>query len=304
MPRPVWTGSISFGLVNIPIKLVSATEPHRVGFHEFEEGSGERIRYKRVAEGSGHEVAWQKIQKGFEIDKDRFVVLTDEELKAAEPERTHTVDIQQFVKLDEIDPVSWDQSYYAAPDGAAATKAYVLLRDAMEKEGRVAVGRFVMRTKEYVVCVRPLGRVLALHTMFFGDEVRKATEVVDVSARVTASGRELAMAGQLIASLAGPWKPEEYEDTFKHRVLALVKKKDRGETIEASGSPKAPRIVDLMEALKATLAKDVKDVKDVKGVKDVKAPKRKTAAPSRTQARVRNRNARPGRRATNQGGSR
>src|SRR5882724_4702185 len=215
MPRPVWTGSISFGLVNVPIKLVSATEPHRVGFHEFEESSGERIRYKRVAERSGHEVAWQNIQKGFEIGKDRFVVLTDEELKAAEPERTRTVEIQQFVKVDEIDPVSWDQSYYATPDGVAATKAYVLLRDAMEKEGRVAVGRFVLRTKEYLVCVRPLGRALALHTMFFDDEVRKATEIVDVPARATASGRELAMAGQLIASLAGPWKPEAYEDTFK-----------------------------------------------------------------------------------------
>jgi DNA end-binding protein Ku len=287
MPRPVWTGSISFGLVNIPIKLVTATESHRVGFHEFEEGSGERIRYKRVAEDSGHEVAWEKIQKGFEVGKDRFVVLTDEELEAAEPERTHSVDIQQFVKLEEIDPVSWDQSYYAAPDGAAATKAYVLLRDAMEKEGRVAVGRFVMRTKEYVVCVRPLGRALALHTMFFGDEVRKATDVVDVPARATASARELSMAGQLIAALSGPWKPEEYEDTFKRSVMELVKKKDRGETLEPAGAPKAPRIVDLMEALKATLAKGPKAV----------TSKRKTAAPSRTQARDRGRTARPTRRA-------
>ena len=294
MPRPVWTGSISFGLVNIPIKLVSATEPHRVGFHEFEEGSGERIRYKRVAEDSGHEVAWQKIQKGFEIDKDRFVVLTDEELKAAEPERTHTVDIQQFVKLTEIDPLSWDQSYYAAPDGAAATKAYVLLRDAMEKEGRVAVGRFVMRTKEYVVCVRPLGKALVLQTMFFGNEVRKATDVVDVPARAEASARELSMAGQLIASLAGPWKPDDYEDTFKRSVMELVKKKDRGETLEAGAAPKAPRIVDLMEALKATLAQGAKAV----------ASKRKTAAPSRTQARDRARTARPNRRATKQGGHR
>src|SRR5450432_1995173 len=290
MPRPVWTGSISFGLVNIPIKLISATESHRVGFHEFEEGTGERIRYKRVAEGSGHEVAWEKIQKGFEVEKDRFVVLTDEELEAAEPERTHTVDIQQFVKLTEIDPLSWDQSYYAAPDGAAATKAYVLLRDAMEKQGRVAVGRFVMRTKEYVVCVRPLGKALALHTMFFGDEVRKATEVVDVPARAAPSAGELAMAGQLFASLAGPWKPEEYEDTFKKSVLALVKKKDRGETIAAAGAPKAPRIVDLMEALKATLAKGAKAGES----------KRKTAAPSRTEARGRDRTARPPRRATKQ----
>src|SRR5262245_46322310 len=131
MARPVWTGSISFGLVNIPIKLYAATESHRVGFHELERGSGARIRYKRVAEGSGREVEWKKIQKGFEVGKDRYVVLTDEELEAAEPRKTHTVDIEQFVPLADIDPVTWDQSYYAAPDGAAAAKAYVLLREAM-----------------------------------------------------------------------------------------------------------------------------------------------------------------------------
>jgi Ku protein len=174
MPRPLWTGSISFGLVNIPIKLVSATESHRVAFHEFEEGSGHRVRNKRVAEGSGREVPWEKIQKGFEVAKDRFVVLTDEELAAAAPERTHTIEIEHFVPLGEIDPASFDQAYFAAPDGAAADKAYVLLRDAMRDAGRVAVGRFVMRTKEYVACIRPLGQALALQTLFFAGEGERA----------------------------------------------------------------------------------------------------------------------------------
>jgi DNA end-binding protein Ku len=255
MPRPVWTGSISFGLVNVPIKLVSATESHRVAFHEFEEGTGERIRYRRIAEGSGHEVPWEKVQKGFEVGKDRFVVLSDGEVEAAAPRRTHTVDIEQFVPLGDIDPVTWDQTYYVAPDGASATKAYVLLRDAMRRDGRVAIGRFVMRTKEYVVCIRPFEDALALHTMFFADEVRDVKDVVRLPRHPPASASELALAGKLIDSLAGAWLPRAHEDTFRKSVLSLVKKKDRGEAIETDrDKEKSPRVVDLMEALKATLA--------------------------------------------------
>jgi DNA end-binding protein Ku len=255
MPRPVWTGSISFGLVNVPIRLFSATESHRVAFRELEEGTGERIRYKRIAEGSGHEVPWEHIRRGFAVGKDRFVVLTDEELAAAEPERTHTVDIQQFVPLAEIDPVAWDQTYYLGPDGPSAAKAYALLREAMRKDGRVAIGRFVMRTKEYVVCIRPLGEVLALHTMFFADEVRDPREVVELPKHAAPTASELGLAARLIDSLAGEWNPRAQEDTYRKSVLALVKKKERGETIEVGGEgAKRPKVVDLMEALKATLA--------------------------------------------------
>jgi DNA end-binding protein Ku len=253
MPRPAWTGSISFGLVNVPIKLYAAIESHRVAFHELEQGTGERIRYKRIAEGSGHEVPWKNVQKGFEIGKDRFVVLTDEELEAAAPERTHTVDIEQFVPLDEIDPVTWNQGYYVAPDGPGAAKAYVLLRDAMRKEERVAIGRFVMRTKGYVVCIRPLEDALALHTMFFADEVRDAKDVVKLPRSASTSSRELALAAKLVASLAGSWDPQSYQDTFKRSVLELVKKKEHGAIIETAGARPAA-IPDLMEALKATLA--------------------------------------------------
>jgi DNA end-binding protein Ku len=274
MPRPTWTGSISFGLVNVPIKVFSAIESHRVAFHELEAGTGERIRYKRIAERSGHEVPWAKVEKGFEVAKDRYVVLTDEELEAAEPERTHTVDIEQFVPLADIDPVTWDGSYYLAPDGPSAAKAYVLLRDAMRKEGRVAIGRFVMRTKAYVVCIRPLEDALALHTMFFADEVRAVKDVVDLPRRAAPTAGELALAGRLIDSLSGPWNPRGHEDTFRRSVLALVKKKERGETIEAGAARESsPRIVDLMEALKATLAR--------------KSPKKTPArkAPAKTPAR-------------------
>src|SRR6516225_1453731 len=155
MARPVWSGSVSFGLVNVPVKLYGATESHRVGFHEFEQGTGQRIRYKRVAEKSGREVPWKKIERGFEVRKGQYVVLTDDELAAAAPEKTRSIEIEQFVALEEIDPVAWDQTYYVVPDGAAAAKAYALLRDAMAARHRVAIGRFVMRTKEYVVCIRP-----------------------------------------------------------------------------------------------------------------------------------------------------
>jgi DNA end-binding protein Ku len=260
MARPVWTGSISFGLVNIPIKLFGATESHRVGFRELEEGSGRRIRYKRVAEGSGREVEWKHIQKGFEVGKDRYVVLSDDELAAAAPEKTRTIEIERFVPLADIDPVAWDASYYAAPDGAAAGKAYVLLREAMKKEKRVAIGTFVMRTKEYVACIRPFESALALHTLFFADEVRDVKDVVSVPGRASAGARELAMASQLISSLAGKWEPARYEDKFRENVLTLVKKKDKGQIIEApsDGDGERPKIADLMEALKATLAEGKK----------------------------------------------
>ena len=288
MPRPVWTGSISFGLVNVPIKLFSATESHRVAFHEFEEGTGHRVRYKRVAEGSGREVPWEKIQKGFEVGKDRFVVLTDDELDAAAPARAHTVDIEQFVSMTEIDPVAWDQTYYAAPDGVAATKAYVLLRDAMRKDGRVAVGRFVMRTKESLVCLRPLEEALALHTMFFADEVRNVKDVVQLPPRAAASASEVGLARRLIESLSGAWDARRYEDTYRKSILAVVKKKERGQTIETGGSNERPKIVDLMEALKTTLDASASATSRRKGVSPARAassPVRRTTRTPRNAAR-------------------
>jgi DNA end-binding protein Ku len=273
MPRPIWTGSISFGLVNVPIKLFSATESHRVAFHELEEGTGERVRYKRVAEGSGHEVPWEKIQKGFEVGKNRFVVLTDDELDAAAPARTHTVDIEQFVSMAEIDPVAWDQTYYAAPDGVSATKAYVLLRDAMRKDGRVAVGRFVMRTKESLVCLRPLDDALALHTMFFADELRDVKDIVQLPRHAAASAGELTLASRLIDSLSAKWDARRYEDTYRKSILAVVKKKERGETIEPGAARERPKVLDLMEALKKTLETSASA-----------APRKRGATPARAAA--------------------
>jgi len=255
MARAVWTGAIRFGLVNIPVNLTSAIEPHRVAFHEFQRGTNERIHHKRVAESSGHEVPWDKIEKGYEVAKGRYVMLTDEELEAAEPERSQGIDIETFVPLEEIDPVSWDKAYYVAPDSDGAHKAYELLRAAMERQKRVAIGRFVMRTKEYVVCIRPLGKSLALHTMYYPDEVRSPKDLGHLGGKVAAGKQELAMAEQLLNAMASHWEPSKFKDTFSARVLELVHKKDKGQEIAPAPAKAEPgKVVDLMEALKATLA--------------------------------------------------
>ena len=274
MARSIWNGSISFGLVNIPINLMSATESHRVGFHELEQGTQSRIRNRRVSEASGREVPWEKIEKGFEVARGRYVVLSDDDLDAAEPRKSHTIDVERFVPLGDIDPVNWAQAYYVAPDGQAATKAYRLLRQAMDKQGRVAIGRFVMRTKEYVVCVRPLGEILVLHTMYFPDEVR-STKEVEVPSGARVGKEELALAEQLITALSGPWDPSGYKDTFSERVLELVHKKDKGQEISAATPEEKGdgKVIDLMAALKATLAQGAQRPKGPQGAQDAKTAK-------------------------------
>lgn len=260
VPRPVWRGTISFGLVAIPVKVFPAIESHRPVFHEVESGTGRRIRYKRVAEGSGREVPWEKIERGFEVGKGRIVALSKEELAAAEPSAMHTIDVEQFVSLDEIDPVSWDQTYYVAPDGAAGEKSYALFREALKRSGRVAIGRFVMRTKERVVCLRPFQDVIALQTMFFPDEVRDAHELPDLpkaaAGTAAARGRELTLALQIIDSLSDKWDPSKYQDTFRERVMKLVEEKAKGGEIAIEPEPSGGgQVVDLLAALKASLAK-------------------------------------------------
>lgn len=260
VPRPIWRGTISFGLVAIPVKVFPAIESHRPVFHEVEGKSGRRIRYKRVAEGSEREVPWERISRGFEVAKGRFVTLTKEELEAAEAGATHTIDVEQFVGLDEIDPVSWDQTYYVAPDGPAGERSYALFREALKKSGRVAIGRFVMRTKERVVCLRPFHDIVALQTMFFPDEVRDARELPDLPkasvASAAARGRELALALQIVDSLSGKWDPAKYQDTYRERIMKLVEEKAKGGEIAVAPEPaKSGEVVDLMSALKASLAK-------------------------------------------------
>jgi DNA end-binding protein Ku len=258
MPRSIWNGSLSFGLVNVPVQLFSATDEKDIHFNQFEKGTGQRIHYKRVAEDSDEEVAYKNIVKGYEVSDGKFVIVTPEELESVEPGKSRTIDIEDFIDLAEIDPVYFEKSYYLAPqEGAGADRAYALLRDAMAKAGKVAIGRFVMRTKQYLACVRTgADDVLVLETMFFPDEVRAAGDLPSVpTKRTKPSERELKVADQLIRSLSSEWDPSKYHDTYRQRVLDLIKRKAEGEEIVVEErEPEETNVVDLMAALEASLA--------------------------------------------------
>jgi DNA end-binding protein Ku len=259
MPRAIWTGSISFGLVNVPVKLYSAIEQKDIHFSQFEEGTGAKIRYKRVSEKTGEEVPFEKIVKGYEVTKGRFVIVTPEELESVEPETTRTIDIDDFVDLDDIDPIFYEKTYYLAPagDDAGAQRAYNLLLKAMEEKKKVGIGKFVMRTKQYLGAIRPLDGVLALSTMVFGDEVRDRKEIADLAGGKSAQvgDREVAMAEQIIESLSVEWDPSRYRDTYREKVLELIERKAEGEEIVAAAPARQEaEVVDLMAALEASLA--------------------------------------------------
>jgi DNA end-binding protein Ku len=253
--RAIWTGSISFGLVNIPIRLYPATASHDIPFHQFQAKTGQRIHHKRVAEGSGREVPYQQIVKGYELSRGKVVLIDPEELATLEPKKNRTIEIEQFVELREIDPILWDKTYYVGADGAhGAQKSYELLRRAMQETEKVGIGRFVMRTKEYLVTVRPFGRGLALETMFYADEIRDQREAAGDPPSATIPAREVAMAKQLIEALSQPFDLKKFKDTYRDRVKQLVEKKARGEDIVVEEAPEEPAgVVNLMEALKASL---------------------------------------------------
>jgi DNA end-binding protein Ku len=256
MPRAIWSGAISFGLVNIPVKLYSAVSRKTVRFHQIDSESGGRVRQKRVGP-DGEEIAYEQIVKGYEIGPDRYVTITPEELEALEPQKTRTIDIEDFVDLEQIDPIYYDHPYYLAPDTGAA-KAYKLLVDAMEDSGKVAVARVVLRSKEHLVAIRPRDGALAMETMLFADEVISPDALEELAAAdgdVQTSDRELAMANQLIDSLASEFEPEKYRDEYRERVLDLIERKAQGETIvieEPEAEPK--EVPDLMAALEASIA--------------------------------------------------
>jgi DNA end-binding protein Ku len=252
--RPIWSGALSFGLVNVPVRLFSATASHDVRFHEYQAKTGQRIHHKRVAEKSGREVPYQQIVKGYEVGRGKVVLLDPEEIQALEPRRSRTIEIEQFVDLAQIDPIVWDAPYYLGPGDETAAKSYELLRRAMLETNKVGVGRFVMRSKQYLITVRPLGRGLVLETMHFADEIRDQKEVTELPARVNVTARELGLARQLIEALSTEWDHSKFEDTFRDRVSALIEKKAKGQKIVAEEPAEEPgKVVDLMEALKASL---------------------------------------------------
>ncbi len=252
MARAIWTGSLAFGLVNVPVGLFAATEDRTIHFNQFQAGTSDRIRYQRVNERTGKQVELSDIVRGREIGDGDYVLVTDEELEAVEPGRSRTIEITDFVDLDEIDPIYFQKTYYLAPQGPDAERAYALLRDAMAATNRAGVAMFVMRGKQYLVTVRPDGDVLALETMFFADEIRDPDEEFGgLPSSRSVRGRELAIARQLIDSMTTPWEPENYRDTYRERVEDLIERKRQGEEIVTeSEPPEEGKVVDLMDALR------------------------------------------------------
>ncbi|MGH8990803.1 MAG: Ku protein [Acidimicrobiia bacterium] len=256
MPRAIWSGSISFGLVNVPVKVYSAVHDQDLHFHQFQEGTESRVRNKRVSEKTGREVPYDKIVKGYEVTKGHYVMVDPEELAAFDPEATRTIDIEDFVALEEIDPIYFERTYNLAPDGGeGAQRAYVLLRDSLEDQDKAGIGRVVMRNKQYLTAIRVLDGALALTTMLFHDEVVPVSGIPGIPTRRTkAAAQQVKMAGQIIESLTRRWDPRRYEDTYRVRVLEYIEKKAEGEEIVVEErTADEPEVVDLMAALEASL---------------------------------------------------
>jgi len=250
----MWSGSISFGLVSIPVKLYSAVTERPVRFNQVDARNGARIRQKRVNEVTGEEIEYADIAKGYEISKDKYLIVTDDELTALAADATHRLDLECFVDLDEIDPIFYDGAYHVAPSKSA--KPYALLVQAMQASNKVAIARFVMRSKEHVAVLRPKDDALVMSMMVYADELNSKDELGEFEELddVEVSERELAMAESLIESLSEPFIPENYHDTYRERVMQLIEQKSAGiEITTAAPAARNDNVVDLMDALQASL---------------------------------------------------
>ena len=253
MARSLWTGSVSFGLVNIPVRMFSAVREHDVHFHQVAP-DGSRIRYKRVSEKTGREVEYEKIRKAYEVSSRKVVTFSHDELKDLQPASTKTIEIEDFVALEDIDPLYFERTYHLSPSGDAASKAYALLAAVMGERQRVGIGTVVMREKQYLCAIRPFGKGLALSTMLFEDEVVPQDDVEGIpQRRAKVTPKEKKLAGQIIDSLEGDWKPGKYHDTYQEQLLEIIRAKERGATIEIEEREALPPVTDLMEALQASL---------------------------------------------------
>ncbi len=257
MPRAIWSGAISFGLVSIPVKMYTAVSPKSVRFNQLDGRDNQRVKQKRVNASTGEEVPYDDIVKGYEIMKDTYVVITDDDLKSLSPKASRAIEIVEFVEEDEIDPVFYQASYYLVPD-ELARKSYALLTEAMAEDGRVALARVVMRTKEYLAAIRPTDGKLMMNTMMYSDEVVDAGEIPGLEELndVKVTEAERLMAKTLIESLAGGFNPDKYEDNFRNEVLDLIERKSKGEltTVEDHDADTGTNVVDLMAALEASVA--------------------------------------------------
>ena len=278
MPRAIWSGAISFGLVNVPVKLYSAVSRKTVRFHQLHDETQARVQQKRVDSQTGEEVPYERIVKGYEVSPDRYVVIAPEELEALDPEKTRTIDIVDFVDESDIDPIYYDHPYYLVPDQGAG-KAYRLLLEAMQEAGKVAIAKVVIRSKESLVAIRPAGEVLTMSTMLFHDEVVPVDRLDDLPGKEKGSKvtkRELDMAEQLIGSLASDFDPEKYRDEYRDRVLDLIERKAEGEEVAVAAPPSEEEkaVPDLMAALEAS----IKSAKSEGDGKPARKPARKPAA--------------------------
>jgi DNA end-binding protein Ku len=289
VPRTIWKGALSFGLVNIPVGLYPATSDKSIHFNQFEEGTSDRIRYKKINERTGDEVPQDRIVKGYDLGGGEYVILSEEELESAEPKKSRQIEISDFVGLVDIDPVFFRSSYYLAPEGEGAEKAYALLRRAMSEAGRIGIATLVMRNKEYLVAIRPEDDALALHTMYFSDEVRAPGRDLDLPETGDVTDRELSMAQLLIESMESEWDPERFHDTHREKVEAIIEEKRQGHEIVLQEGPEpVAKVVDLMEALNASIAAAAKPGSDSKTTKRPAAKKTtaKRATPAKKAAKV------------------
>jgi DNA end-binding protein Ku len=261
MPSAIWTGAISFGLVQVPVKLVGATKNKDVSFNQLEKGSGARIRYRKVSDATGEEVSADRIERGFEVSKGRYVIVEPSEIETLRPKGSHEIEIEEFVDLDEIDPLYFEQPYYLVPD-KRGEKPYALLVDAMQSLNKVAIGRVVMRSKERLVAIRPIEGALCVETMRYADEVVPVKDLVpETDAEL--SEKERTMARQLVESLAGEgFDPQKYHDQYREQLLDLIRRKESGADIVAEPTTEPPaKVLDLVAALEASIAKS-KTAKD------------------------------------------
>jgi DNA end-binding protein Ku len=256
MPRPMWSGTISFGLVSIPVKLYNAVSRKGVSFNQLDSRSNSRIKLKKTSAADGSDVPDDAIVKGYEISKDTYVVLTQEEIDSVDPQSSRAIDIEEFIDLSEIDPIFFDSPYYLVPDKGTA-KPYKLLTEAMDRSSKVAIARFVMRNKQYLAAVRAVDGHLVLSTMVYADEVVDPVELPELrdAADVEVTDRELTMAMQLVESLAAPFEPAKFHDTHRQRLLDMIDQKAAGVEVAAPQPVTAnPQVVDLLAALEASVA--------------------------------------------------
>jgi DNA end-binding protein Ku len=258
--RAIWKGSISFGLVNVPIALYPATSHKELSFRLLRKSDLSPINYKRVAEADGKEVPWEEIVKGYEYEKDKFVVMEEEDFKRADIESTQTIEVLEFVQLHEIDPVFFDKPYYLEPQKQGA-KAYALLREALKKVEMVGIAKVVLKTRQHLASIKPEQNALVLELMHFAEELA-STSVLQIPGNSAISGRELEMASELVERLSNPWEPTKYHDDYQHALLDLIQKKIESGGRTPAGKPASKRIptkvIDLVSVLKQSLEKAAK----------------------------------------------